>query len=129
MYKKTGLTYGASSTFSTWSMGGLFKAGFYTKNEKIGEMQIRNGDGIGNLPGRRTIPSLRLALSPRSGSDSRVGIDHDSVFKGRRRKDCPPNLGTAPDEIPRKGFSGLAIHSTWSLNAYLRDQDQNTRLE
>ena len=35
---KRGLTYGASSTFRTWAAGGLFSAGSYTKNDKIGEM-------------------------------------------------------------------------------------------
>jgi len=35
---KRGLTYGANSNFQTWSMGGLFGAGSYTKNDKIGEM-------------------------------------------------------------------------------------------
>jgi len=35
---KRGLTYGASSNFQTWSLGGLFMANSYTKNDKIGEM-------------------------------------------------------------------------------------------
>jgi zinc protease len=35
---KRGLTYGASSSFRTWSGGGLFSASSYTRNEKIGEM-------------------------------------------------------------------------------------------
>ncbi|MGA2259798.1 MAG: pitrilysin family protein [Acidobacteriota bacterium] len=35
---KRGLTYGASSSFRTWSVGGLFSASSYTRNEKIGEM-------------------------------------------------------------------------------------------
>jgi zinc protease len=35
---KRGLTYGASSSFRTWSGGGLFSASSYTKNDKIGEM-------------------------------------------------------------------------------------------
>jgi zinc protease len=35
---KRGLTYGASSSFQSWSNGGLFNASSYTKNDKIGEM-------------------------------------------------------------------------------------------
>jgi zinc protease len=35
---KRGLTYGAGSDFQTWSIGGLFTASSYTRNEKIGEM-------------------------------------------------------------------------------------------
>lgn len=35
---KRGLTYGASSYFRTWVVGGTFTASSYTKNDKIGEM-------------------------------------------------------------------------------------------
>jgi len=35
---KRGLTYGASSNFQTYRIGGLFQANSYTRNEKIGEM-------------------------------------------------------------------------------------------
>jgi len=35
---KRGLTYGASSSFQSWKIGGLFMASSYTRNEKIGEM-------------------------------------------------------------------------------------------
>lgn len=35
---KRGLTYGAGSSFQTWTIGGLFTANSYTRNEKIGEM-------------------------------------------------------------------------------------------
>lgn len=35
---KRGLTYGASSSFQSWKIGGLFMASSYTKNDKIGEM-------------------------------------------------------------------------------------------
>jgi predicted Zn-dependent peptidase len=35
---KRGLTYGASSNFQAWTVGGLFTASSYTRNEKIGEM-------------------------------------------------------------------------------------------
>lgn len=35
---KRGLTYGASSNFQSWTPGGIFSAGSYTRNEKIGEM-------------------------------------------------------------------------------------------
>lgn len=35
---KRGLTYGAGSSFQTWSNAGLFAANSYTKNDKIGEM-------------------------------------------------------------------------------------------
>ncbi len=35
---KRGLTYGASSSFATFSSGGTFTASSYTKNDKIGEM-------------------------------------------------------------------------------------------
>jgi zinc protease len=33
-----GLTYGAGSSFQPWTVGGLFNANSYTRNEKIGEM-------------------------------------------------------------------------------------------
>jgi zinc protease len=35
---KRGLTYGASSNFQSWTPGGIFSAGSFTRNEKIGEM-------------------------------------------------------------------------------------------
>ena len=35
---KRGLTYGAGSSFQPWTIGGLFTASSYTRNEKIGEM-------------------------------------------------------------------------------------------
>lgn len=35
---KRGLTYGASSSFRSWTAGGIFTASSYTKNDKIGEM-------------------------------------------------------------------------------------------
>ena len=35
---KRGLTYGASSMFRTWVVGGTFNVSSYTKNDKIGEM-------------------------------------------------------------------------------------------
>lgn len=35
---KRGLTYGARSGFQSWTIGGLFSASSYTRNEKIGEM-------------------------------------------------------------------------------------------
>jgi predicted Zn-dependent peptidase len=35
---KRGLTYGANSSFATFSSGGTFTASSYTKNDKIGEM-------------------------------------------------------------------------------------------
>ena len=35
---KRGLTYGVDSNFQTWSVGGLFLANSYTKNDSIGEM-------------------------------------------------------------------------------------------